>query len=167
MKKVISLIFVVMLVGLFALMSVGCGEEAVDNQGSGNIDVVSTENNNLGDYLVEIKSCRLAKDYADADVVIVKYKFTNNSKKPAAFYLAFSDKVYQDGISLNESYVLDDSAEYNADNQTKDIKSGKSIDVEAAYELNDTKTDIEVELKELISFNNNVITKKFKISGLN
>ncbi|MBO5725857.1 MAG: DUF5067 domain-containing protein, partial [Clostridia bacterium] len=103
-------------------------------------------------------------DYANKDVVIVKYKFTNNNDDEAtAFYLTFDDAVYQNGVGLNEAYVLKDSANYNADNQTKEIKKGASIEVEAAYELNDTTTDIEVEVKELFSFSDKTIKKTFSI----
>ena len=39
----------------------------------------------------------------------------------------------------------------------------KGFDVEVAYELNDTTTDIEVEVKELFSFSDKTITKTFSI----
>ena len=163
MKKVLSLILAVLLVGMFSMFALASGEDSsTDNQGSGTADT-SSDKSNLGDYTVEIKSCRLATDYEGKAVVIVKYGFTNNGDEPQAFYIAFDDKVYQEGIGLNEAYVLDDSANYSADNQTKQIKSGSSIDVEVAYELNDTSTDIEVEVEELISFNDKKVTKKFSI----
>lgn len=78
--------------------------------------------------------------------------------------LAFSDGVYQAGVGLNKAFVLDDSEKYSADNQTKEIKKGASIEVEVAYELNDTTTDIEVEVEELFSFNDDKIVKTFSIT---
>ena len=149
----------ILLVATFGVFALGSGEESETDQGSG-----SADNTSIGDYSVEIVSCRLAKDYANKDVVIVKYKFTNNNDDEAtAFYLTFDDAVYQNGVGLNEAYVLKDSANYNADNQTKEIKKGASIEVEAAYELNDTTTDIEVEVKELFSFSDKTIKKTFSI----
>ena len=118
---------------------------------------------NLGDYYVEILGFRLAEDYAGDPVVIVKYKFTNNDENAAAFMWTLEDNVYQDGVGLNECYILDDDAEYSSDNQTKEIKKGSSIEVEVAYELNDSTTDIEVEVKEYISFRDEVVTKTFSI----
>ncbi len=96
-------------------------------------------------------------------VAIVKYKFTNNDNDPTSFMFAFDDNVYQNGVGLNTAIFLDDSAEYNSKNQTKEIKKGATIDVEVAYTLNDSTTDIEVEVKELISFSDKKITKTFKI----
>ena len=113
---------------------------------------------------MEIKSCRLAKDYEGKKVAIVTYTFTNRSDTAQAFFTAVSDAVYQDGVGLNKAYFLDDSANYSEDNQTKEIKKDASIDVEVAYVLNDSDTDLEVEVKEWISLNDDKITKTFKIA---
>ena len=162
MKKILSLILIVLLVGVYGIFALASSESETENQGEGTIET-EKDDSNLGDYQVEISSCRLAKSYDDKPVVIVKYKFTNNSEDATAFYTAFDDEVYQNGIGLNEAYVLKDNAKYSADNQTKDIKKGASLDVEVAYELNDTTTDIEIEVKELFSFSDKTITKTFSI----
>ena len=165
-----SVVFSVILVLMFAMFAFGSSEDESVDQGSGTADTkqsaeVETEGSNIGKYQVEIQSCRLAKDYTGKDVVIVKYLYTNVSNDDAtAFYIAFDAEVYQNGVGLNESYVLDDSAEYSSDNQTKAIKKGASLEVEVAYELNDTTTDIEVEVKELFSFNDTTISKTFTIA---
>ncbi len=165
MKKVISLILALLLILSFAVFAMGSSESEEADQGSGTAQSADEDNSTLGDYSVEIDSCRLAKDYEGKDVVIVKYIFTNVSADNAtAFYIAFEDTVYQDGIGLNKAYVLDDNANYSEDNQTKEIKAGASLDVEVAYELNDTTTDIEVEVKELISLSDKAITKTFTIA---
>jgi hypothetical protein len=148
---------------LVALTFCACSADGNEDQGTGTASG-STADSNLGDYQVEILGCRLAKTYDDKAAVIVKYKFTNNSDEAANFMFAFDETVYQDGIGLNQSYFMDDSANYDSGNQTKDIKTGASIEVEVAYELNDTTTDIEVEVEELISFSDKKITKTFKIA---
>ena len=159
MKKLFALLMAILLVALFGIFALGSGEEGESNQGTG-----SADNTTIGDYSVEIASCRLAKDYENKDVVIVKYKFTNNNDDDAAaFYLTFDETVYQNGVGLNEAYILKDSANYSADNQSKEIKKGASLDVEVAYELEDTTTDIEVEVKELFSFSDKTIKKTFSI----
>lgn len=165
MKKV-NFIWLIVVVALFAVFALGSGESETKDQGSGSNDVNVTVDGEIGDYTVVIDSCRLAKDYMGEPVVIVKYVFTNvNDDEPAAFYLAFDDNAYQNGVGLNEAYVLEDNANYSADNQTKAIKKGASIEVEVAYELDDTKTNVEVEVEELFSFNDTKITKTFSIQG--
>lgn len=166
MKKVLSLFLVLVVLLSFAMFALGSSseEEKVD-QGSGSATQQQEDDSNLGDYNVEIKSCRLAKDYEGKDVVIVTYVFANvKADEAASFYVTFEDTVYQNGVGLNEAYVLADDANYSEDNQTKEIKKGASIEVEVAYELNDTETDIEVEVEELFSFEDKVLTKTFSIS---
>ena len=161
-SELLSIVFVLM----FALFALGSGEDNNTNinQGTGTAETAESISN-IGKYKGEIKSCRVVKDYTGKDVVIVKYLFTNVSDDDAtSFMVAFDDQVYQNGVSLNASYFLDDSANYSADNQTKEIKKGASLEVEVAYELNDNTTDIEVEVKELFSFNDTVVSKTFSIA---
>lgn len=164
MKK-LSLIMAILLVISFSVFAMASTEDSEDgDQGKGTAETSKGANDSIGDYKVTIDSCRTAKDYAGKKVVIVKYTFTNvKNDDPTAFYIAFEDAVYQNGVGLNKSYILDDSAKYSADNQTKAIKKGASIEVEVAYELNDTETDIEVEVKELFSFDDKTLKKTFKI----
>lgn len=165
MKKITSLILAIILVATFGLFALGSAESesTTTDQGADKAETTDTDTN-LGDYKVDIVSCRLAKDYEGKDIVIVKYNFTNNADDAASFYVTFEDNVYQDGIGLNKCYIADDSANYSEDNQTKDIKKGASIEVEVAYELNDTTTDIEVEVEELFSFSDSMVKKTFSIS---
>lgn len=163
MKKV-KVLLAVMLVLMFAMFALGSGEDTSEDQGKGTVESGESDTN-IGDYTVEIQSCRLAKDYEGKGVVIVKYLYTNVANDDAtAFFTAFDETVYQNGVGLNESYFVDDSANYSSDNQMKEIKKGASLEVEVAYELNDTTTDIEVEVKELFSFDNTTITKTFSIT---
>ena len=122
-----------------------------------------TTSSKLGNYEVVIESCRLAEDYSGEPIVIVKYKFTNNDDDASCFSFSIEDNVYQDGVGLNTCYFADDSANYSSDNQLKEIKTGVSLEVEVAYELNDTTTDVEVEVSELISLSKKKITKTFTI----
>ena len=164
MKKIICLILAVLLIAAFAVFALGSGEDKSSDQGSGSADKEDSVEGEIGDYSVVIDSCRLAKDYEGDPVVIVKYIFSNVKDEDAtAFFVAFDETVYQDGVGLNECILVEDSANYSSDNQMKEIKKGVSLDVEVAYELNDTTTDVEVEVKELFSFDDTTITKTFSI----
>ena len=163
MKK-ISVLLAVLLIGAFFLMALGSGSEETTDQGGGT--AAGNSDNKVGDYSVEIVSCRLAKDYEGKPVAIVKYNFKNVSDDDAgAFSWKCEDTVYQNGVGLNESYFVEESANYDSANQSKEIKKGASVEVEVAYVLNDTTTDLEVEVKALFSFtDNNVLKKTFKIA---
>ena len=119
--------------------------------------------NNLGDYNVTIDSCRLAKDRQGDPIVIIQYTFTNNSSEARNFTWTISDTVFQNGVELNRCYSVPDTANYSSENQNKDVQSGHSITVEAAYVLIDEVSDISVEAKELISLSKKKVTKSFTI----
>lgn len=160
MKK-LNLLLVALLIVAFAVFALGSGESTSQDQGG---DTVATDR--LGDYSLEIDSCRIAKDMEGNPIVIVKYIFKNvNDDDAVSFSMAFKDAVYQNGVGLNESWLVDESANYDMENRNKEIKKGATIEVEIAYEVNDTTTDIEVEVSELFSFDDTTITKTFSLSG--
>ena len=158
-------IIVILVLALFAVFALGSGEDGTTTQGSGSAATNAEVSGEIGKYTIVIDSCRLSETYDGKPVVIVKYVFTNVSdENPAAFIYSFDDAVFQDGVGLNPAYVLDDGAKYSADNQTKEIKKGASLEVEVAYELNDETSDVEVEVKELFSFSEKKLTKTFSIA---
>ena len=162
-NKIFSFIMVALLLVVFCVFAIGSGESSTKEQGKGKTENAAESATELGDYNVEIKSCRLAKDYEGKAVAIITYGFTNNADDPASFMFAFEHQVYHNGLGLNEAYVLAENANYAEENQTKEIKKGATLDVEVAYELNDTTTDLEVEVKELISFSDDMVKKTFSI----
>ena len=156
MKRWISLLLALVMVAAFMAFAVASGsDEPNADQGTDSV-VAEKADTDLGDYSVVIDSCRLAEDYEGKAVAIIKYIYTNNSDTATSFMVAFDDAVYQDGIGLNPSYVVADSANYDSDNQMKEIQKGASLEVEVAYELNDTKTDLNVEVKEWISLSDHL-----------
>lgn len=168
---IIAGVILILLLSCCASMCSSNGSADGNNANAGN---ASTENGNsknnntyqgkgtLGDYEIEILSAKLTKDWEDKDAVIIEFKFTNNSDEPQSFMVAISDKVFQDGIELESAVVT--GKDYNVDNQLKEIKTGKSLNVQAAFLLNDTTTPIEVEVSELISFSDKKVVKTFDIA---
>lgn len=89
--------------------------------------VVKTEankDNKLGKYQLEIKNARMTETYDGKPAVVITYGFTNNSDKPASFYVSIDENVYQNDIGLNEAIILTSSDDYSSDNQRKEIKTG-------------------------------------------
>lgn len=140
------------------------GGSSTDDQGSGTATPDNTPTSNLGEYNVTIDSCRLAKDRQGDPIVIIQYTFTNNSSEAHSFAWTISDTVFQNGVELNHCYSVPDTANYSSENQNKDVQSGHSITVEAAYVLIDEVSDISVEAKELISLSKKKVTKSFTIA---
>lgn len=164
MKKFLSVILSILLVVSFAFFAIGSSssddEKSTQKAGKANN---SAEENQLGEYSLEIKSARTTKNWEGKPTIVVTYGFTNNSDDSTSFYVAFQDNAYQNGVGLERSYTMEDGDPYDEANQSKDIKPGASIDVEVAYILNDTETDVEVEVEELFSFDDKIISKTFSI----
>lgn len=170
MKKKLSVALSVMLVLMFALFAVASSSDTDDSdksavtQSSGEVITEAAEDSNsLGSYEVEIKNARISENYEGKATVIITYGFTNNSSESASFYIAIDETVYQNGVGLERTYTLKDGDPYDEANQSKEIKSGVTLDVDVAYVLNDLETDIEVEAKETFSFTDDIVSKTFSI----
>ncbi|MCM1286570.1 MAG: DUF5067 domain-containing protein [Acetobacter sp.] len=113
----------------------------------------------IGDYKCVVKSAEICKDYSGKDAVLITYEFTNNSKDATSFDVALSAKPYQDGVGLETAILLDE----DTDLLDVEIKSGVTKEVKKAYVLRDTSTELEVEISELFSLNDNKLVTKVKI----
>lgn len=123
----------------------------------------ATTNNKVGNYIVEIVNCEIAKDGEGKDVAIITYNFTNNSEEAASFAYAINDVVYQDGVEAERSYWYD-VVENEEDNGTKEIKTGTTLKVVQAYYLNNVTSPIEVEITELFGFTDEKVVKVFELA---
>lgn len=157
---------IICVVFTFVFLAAASGSDSGENveQKGENAAADTTSDKTLGDYEVEIKSSRMTTDFEGKKVIVITYNYKNNSDSATAFDIALDYNAYQDGVELQKAYVLKDGDEYNSDNQSKQLKKGVALDVEVAYELNDETTEVETEVKELISFDDKIISKKFTIT---
>ncbi len=160
--------WLIIIIVLLIVIGAGGGDDnSSDNTDSGSqngtVETTVASETKLGSYEIEIKNARMTKDYEGKPAVVITYGFKNNSSNPVAFYIVCEDTVYQNGVSLQESYFLVDGDPYDDANQTKEIKTGVTIDVDVAYVLNDTQTDIDVEVKEYLSFTDDMVSKTFSL----
>lgn len=66
--------------------------------------------------------------------------------------------MYQNGVALEMAFVDDETDIFDVK-----IKSGVTKEVKKAYTLRDTKTSLDVEISELISFSDDKIVTKVKL----
>ena len=168
-KTILLVTLSVVLIGIFAVFAFGSSSsssETVKTQDSASVtNSASMDPTKIGNYNVVIESCRLATTRLDGkECVLVKYKFTNNSDTEESFNSAIDDKVFQNGVELKEEYFYSDDLGYNGRDAHKDVKPGATLELEVAYDLNDSVTDINVELKEFFGWSNDKITKTFSIA---
>ncbi|MCD7796448.1 MAG: DUF5067 domain-containing protein [Clostridiales bacterium] len=169
-KKKKRLIIIAIIAVIIIIIGAVAGSSGDDGDSSPNSDsnAVSAESaesveGQIGDYICTVKSAKLTKDYKGNDAVIITYEFTNNSSDSASFEYALDDKVFQDGVELEDVYFLADDEDLDSYKDVE-IKTGVTKEVVKAYALRDTTTSLEVEIGEWLSFDDTVITTTVDIA---
>lgn len=102
------------------------------------------------DYTVKVVNTSIGKNYDDKPILIVEYAFTNSSDEATSFSTAVEDKAYQNDIECSSLTVISD--EIDAQQALNDVRPGKTYNLKVGYLLQDTKTPVEIECKELFNF---------------
>ncbi len=130
-----------------------------------NPDSAGKDSGNLGNYEISILSARRSVDYEGNPAIIVKYQFTNKSNENQNFMTAVSAKAFQKGVQLNSAVIIGDE-QYTALDSTKDVQPNGTIELEKAYLVTDTTSDIVIEVTELFSLSDDKLSKNFPVSSL-
>lgn len=109
----------------------------------------------FSEYDVTIDGSRQTKDYEGNPALLVDFTFTNNGDEPESFVFAATPKAYQNGVELEEAYLL----ESDSGNSMKNVKPGKSIGVQQAFVLKN-KSGVTIEVTEAISLDEAMIASK-------
>lgn len=148
-KKLLIAIALIIVVLFFIGIGNSNSESNSDDTTAGQIS--AAEAGKISSFNVTIKDSRIAKNSEGEPVLIVTYSFTNNSNNAAAFLYSVSEKLYQNGVELSAEYFTYGIDDYNVDDASKEIKPGVTFDVQRAYVLNDTETDVDVEISDYLS----------------
>lgn len=145
-----------------ALLLTGCSAAGTATQAGGSASAAASTSATAqvtdSEYAVAIVGSHQTKDYEGNRTLVVDFTFKNNSDKAATFLVAVSAKAFQNGVELERAIVGDDK-KYEAGSSMKEIKTGASLKVQEAYVLSD-KSDVTVEVSELISFDDSLIASK-------
>lgn len=142
-----------------------CVNYVSDNKSDVENSYFGENRSNVGDSYIVIESFRISENYGDP-VIIVNYKFTNNSDEPEAFSYSVSANAYQNGIELDTPIVIDDETEYQFDIKYSDVQPGVTTDVEIAYNLRDFISDVTIIVTDRYGVGNQEIRKTFDIKDL-
>lgn len=182
-KKKTGRIILVVIVAIFVLFwligtlgskstsSTDTNSPVTEASGNSEISAQNVENTagEIGDYIVTIKEAKVVENtYDSSDILVVTYSFTNNSKDAKAFIYAVSDTLFQNGVEIQSvltKFGIED--EYDFDNKSKEIQPGITLDVQCAYELADTTSDVDVEITEWISFTDEKLTYTINLNEIN
>ena len=165
-RLIILAVIVVVLIVIVALASSG-GDSSDDSNNNGTnassqVDAEKDKNTDgkIGDYVCTVKKAEICKNWEGKDSVKITYEFTNNASDAQSFDIALTDNVYQDGVGLEDTFISSDDDDWGIDVK---IKPGVTKEVAKVYVLRDTTTDLEVEIGELISFDDTKVTTTVKL----
>ena len=170
MKKVFSLFLVLVL----AMSFTACGGSSSSSSTTNTetpADITASKQETaskgegvLGNYTVTVKDSFVATNMSDENVLVVTYSFTNHGEDAAAMMYAIVDKLFQNGVELSAAYNTIGIEGYDGEAIMKSIQPGVTLDVQQAYKLNDTTTDVEVQLSEFISLSDDTVTYTIHLS---
>lgn len=140
MKKIVSIILAITVLFLSSCSVVDEVNQALEDANKIERDDYSenANSNALGDYELAATEYALGLDDNGQPIIYVKYRFVNNGENANSFSGGIDCHLYQSGVRLERSYL------YTPVNDEVYIKSGAAVDVEFAYELIDTTSDVEI-----------------------
>ena len=123
---------------------------------------------NFGEFSVNIRDdFHITKDYQGRDAICVKYDFTNYGDKSTSFRTETYNKVFQDGIELERTFVSSDAIDRQYyDNNSKSIQKGTTILAGEFYVLRNKTSDVSIEVDDFSFFGEDKMAiKTLKISN--
>lgn len=108
----------------------------------------------FGDYTVTVLSCEEVLDVNDCHSLRVEYAFTNNSDSQATFSTSILTTASQGEYRLANTSPADADTEYSA--QLKFVQPGESVNCATYYLLNDSSTDVIINIANMLSSTDNM-----------
>ena len=114
----------------------------------------------LGDYELLYKGACIMEDSDGNDAIVLTLDFTNNGKENASYLWSVDETVMQNGVELEVATVFTDYDTFETviEGQFADVAPGITLEVQTAFVLNDTTSEIKVTFEELLGSKKGTIT---------
>ena len=114
----------------------------------------------LGDYELLYKGACIMEDSDGNDAIVLTLDFTNNGKDNASYLWSVDETVMQNGVELEVATVFTDYDTFETviEGQFADVAPGITLEVQTAFVLNDTTSEIKVTFEELLGSKKGTIT---------
>lgn len=110
----------------------------------------------LGDYHVAILEVKRIEDYKGNPALLIRFMFANNGDDDKSFSLAFSSKVFQNGVQCESAMVLNsDKIGHDPMSLLMDVKPGATLECTKVVGLYDTTSPVEIQVQELFDMSKN------------
>lgn len=95
--------------------------------------------------------CEVIDDEYHGKVLLVKFNFENVSDENKTFAYTYIVKAFQNGVEMKDALFIESEMH---DNSFKEIRPETKITVAESFEYTDAESPIILEVRPLISFNN-------------
>lgn len=106
----------------------------------------------IGAYEMTIKSFELVEDMSGLPGIKVVYDWTNNSEETIAPFMSYYFQGFQNGVATQDEHIFDSDV-VDLGSEQNDARPGATVtDAETVIPLNDANQEVELELKESMTF---------------
>lgn len=112
---------------------------------------------------LEVGGATVADDGEGKGLVVVDFTFTNNADEPKSFSSAADVQLYQGDVELKQGYLPYRHPSYDEErdgNRTAKVKKGASVEVQAAWELLDEGSPVELRAVDWESYDQRTVLEK-------
>ena len=150
MKQTKTKLLCLLIAALMLLCLAACGKETAKDS-----NLIK-----LGDYELLYKGACIMEDSDGNDAIVLTLDFTNNGKDNASYLWSVDETVMQNGVELGVATVFTDYDTFETviDGQFKDVAPGTTLEVQTAFVLNDTTSEIKATFEELLGSKKGTIT---------
>lgn len=137
-------------------------EEAVGK--SAGKEIILGEPIELGEYTLTIQNYSLGVDYEGNNALIIEYDWVNNSDDSTSPFMTFMLKGFQDDIETDDVIMVEG---VDLGIGQKEVRPGGIIEgAQSTVGISDTTKPLELELDEVLSFDNNPYIAEIDLSIL-
>ena len=151
MKQTKTKLLCLLLAALLLLSLTACGKdkEAADS------NLIK-----LGDCELLYKGACIMEDSEGNDAIVLTLDFTNNGKEDASYLWSVDETVVQNGEELELASVIADYETFESviDSQFTDVAPGATLEVQTAFVLRDTTSQIKATFEEAFGSKGGTIT---------
>lgn len=120
----------------------------------GGCDTKKDDNPNvleIGNYTAEYKGYEIVKDDYDKDTIIITFDYTNNSDETDSFLWSIYYKIKQGETELEAGTIIDpETFDSVFDTEMAEVAAGATAEVQIAYNLADSTSDVVIEAADLM-----------------
>ena len=114
----------------------------------------------VGDFELLYKGASIMRDCEGNDALVLTLDFTNNSEETTDYFWSIYETAIQNDTELEMAvvYLNEETLEYVDDSQYQNVDPGATVEVQTAFELDDTTGEVEVTFEEMEGDKNDSIT---------